>query len=145
MTARRYPQIRTLATLDDLRSRLGELHLDLALDDDLASGPDAPLAQPFTVGDRTVGNRWTVLPMEGWDGTRSGAPTELVERRWRRFGESGAKLIWGGEAVAVRAATVLGGVTTGGRDDVRVAPAGTRNGDSTNQAITTRRSSDITR
>lgn len=103
MTARRYPQIRTLATLDDLRSRLGELHLDLALDDDLASGPDAPLAQPFTVGDRTVGNRWTVLPMEGWDGTRSGAPTELVERRWRRFGESGAKLIWGGEAVAVRA------------------------------------------
>ncbi len=40
--------------------------------------------------------------MEGWDGTPDGYPTDLVFRRWRRFGESGAKLIWGGEAVAVR-------------------------------------------
>jgi 2,4-dienoyl-CoA reductase-like NADH-dependent reductase (Old Yellow Enzyme family) len=39
--------------------------------------------------------------MEGWDGTADGRPTELVQRRWRRFGESGAKLVWGGEAVAV--------------------------------------------
>ena len=35
-----------------------------------------------------------------------GAPTDLVRRRWRRFGDSGAKLVWGGEAVAV--------ATTGG-------------------------------
>src|SRR5690349_14209212 len=40
--------------------------------------------------------------MEGWDGTREGRPTELTFRRWQRFGASGAKLIWGGEAVAVR-------------------------------------------
>ena len=40
--------------------------------------------------------------MEGWDGTDDGRPTELVERRWRRFGSSGAKLVWGGEAAAVR-------------------------------------------
>src|SRR5438874_11482438 len=40
--------------------------------------------------------------MEGWDGTGAGEPSELTRRRWRRFGESGAKLIWGGEAVAVR-------------------------------------------
>ena len=40
--------------------------------------------------------------MEGWDGTRDGRPTDLTRRRWRRFGRSGAKLIWGGEAVAVR-------------------------------------------
>jgi 2,4-dienoyl-CoA reductase-like NADH-dependent reductase (Old Yellow Enzyme family) len=39
--------------------------------------------------------------MEGWDGTSDGRPTELTERRWRNFGRSGAKLIWGGEAVAV--------------------------------------------
>ncbi len=31
-----------------------------------------------------------------------GRPTELTRRRWQRFGLSGAKLIWGGEAVAVR-------------------------------------------
>ncbi|MGH9844460.1 MAG: NADH:flavin oxidoreductase, partial [Blastocatellia bacterium] len=31
-----------------------------------------------------------------------GRPTDLVIRRWQHFGESGAKLIWGGEAIAVR-------------------------------------------
>jgi NADPH2 dehydrogenase len=40
--------------------------------------------------------------MEGWDGTCDGEPTELTRRRWRNFGISGAKLMWGGEAVAVR-------------------------------------------
>ena len=40
--------------------------------------------------------------MEGWDGTRSGEPSDLTRRRWRNFGTSGAKLMWGGEAVAVR-------------------------------------------
>ena len=40
--------------------------------------------------------------MEGWDGTRDGEPTDLTRRRWRNFGISGAKLMWGGEAVAVR-------------------------------------------
>ena len=49
-----------------------------------------------------MGNRFCILPMEGWDGTREGAPSDLTTRRWRHFGESGAKLIWGGEAVAVR-------------------------------------------
>ena len=39
--------------------------------------------------------------MEGWDATTDGNPTESTLRRWRRFGRSGAKLIWGGEAVAV--------------------------------------------
>ena len=40
--------------------------------------------------------------MEGWDGTTEGQPTEEVVRRWHRFGVSGAKLIYGGEAMAVR-------------------------------------------
>ena len=40
--------------------------------------------------------------MEGWDAGRDGAPSEHTLRRWRNFGRSGAKLIWGGEAAAVR-------------------------------------------
>jgi len=39
--------------------------------------------------------------MEGWDGTSDGNPSEHTLRRWQRFARSGAKLIWGGEAVAV--------------------------------------------
>ena len=40
--------------------------------------------------------------MEGWDANRDGSPTEHTLRRWRNFGRSGAKLIWGGEAAAVQ-------------------------------------------
>ena len=39
---------------------------------------------------------------KGWDGTPDGEPSDLTTRRWQNFGKSGAKLIWGGEAVAVR-------------------------------------------
>src|SRR4029078_5677174 len=46
--------------------------------------------------------RFAVLPMEGWDGTDDGRPTDLVRRRWSRFGSSGAGLVWGGEGFAVR-------------------------------------------
>ena len=61
------------------------------------------LAQPIDVAGRRVGNRFATHPMEGWDGTPDGLPTERTMRRWRHFGASGAKLIWGGEAFAVQA------------------------------------------
>jgi 2,4-dienoyl-CoA reductase-like NADH-dependent reductase (Old Yellow Enzyme family) len=95
-------QVRKLRTPGELADHLASLGVDLPFDAELQTGPDAPLARPLAVGDLTVGNRFCILPMEGWDGTPDGRPTELVERRWRRFGESGAKLIWGGEAAAVR-------------------------------------------
>jgi 2,4-dienoyl-CoA reductase-like NADH-dependent reductase (Old Yellow Enzyme family) len=79
--------------LDELRARLP---VDDAVD------PAGPLSRPLEVAGRRLANRFAVLPMEGWDGTVEGRPTDLVRRRWRRFGESGAGLVWGGEAVAVR-------------------------------------------
>lgn len=99
----RYPQVKNMATPQALRDRLDELGVALAIDDEV--DPAGSLGRPFTVtdgsaGTRTVGNRFAILPMEGWDGTTTGAPTELVERRWRRFGAGGAKLLWG-EATAV--------------------------------------------
>jgi NADPH2 dehydrogenase len=54
------------------------------------------------VNGKTPGNRWVIQPMEGWDANPDGTPSDDVRRRWRRFGESGAKLIFGGEAMAVR-------------------------------------------
>lgn len=96
------PRIASLKTADAFRDALVRCGADIPFDEAVAHGPDAPLARPFTVGDRTVGNRFAILPMEGWDGNLDGTPSELTTRRWIRFGRSGAKLIWGGEAVAVR-------------------------------------------
>jgi 2,4-dienoyl-CoA reductase-like NADH-dependent reductase (Old Yellow Enzyme family) len=98
----KYRRVAQLRSPADLRAYLAQINVDLPLDERLESGPDAPLAQPYQVNGRTIGNRLAVLPMEGWDGTLDGYPTELTRRRWRHFGLSGAKLIWGGEAVAVR-------------------------------------------
>jgi NADPH2 dehydrogenase len=100
-------QVKRLRTIADLRDRLATLGIidQLGVDDTVdAAGPLATAFQ-FTdasAGTRRVGNRFAVLPMEGWDGELDGRPSALVRRRWRRFGESGAKLVWGGEAVAVR-------------------------------------------
>ena len=70
---------------------------------ELAPPPRRRSPQPFRRwAQRRVGNRFCILPMEGWDGTTDGEPSDLTTRRWRNFGSSGAKLIWGGEAVAVR-------------------------------------------
>lgn len=97
-----YRRIAQLKTADQFRDYLAALNITLPFDEEIQTGPRAPLAQPYTMGNRTIGNRWCVLPMEGWDGTADGRPSDLTRRRWQRFGISGAKLVWGGEAVAVR-------------------------------------------
>ncbi|MGO8699314.1 MAG: NADH:flavin oxidoreductase [Limisphaerales bacterium] len=95
----------TLKTPENFRKYAASLGLNLPCDDALQSGPSSPLAQPVeqvTINGKKMGNRFAVQPMEGWDGTRTGGVTEDMLRRWARFGESGAKLICGGEAMAVR-------------------------------------------
>ena len=71
-------------------------------DKEIVTGSASPLAQPLKLGGIKIGNRFAINPMEGWDGTVDGRPSERTVRRWKNFGRSGAKLIWGGEAVAVR-------------------------------------------
>jgi len=97
-----YPRISTFKTADQFRSRLQELNLDLPFDESIDLQSNNPLAQPLNSACGPIGNRWCILPMEGWDGTTDGRPTDLTRRRWKNFGLSGARLIWGGEAVAVR-------------------------------------------
>jgi 2,4-dienoyl-CoA reductase-like NADH-dependent reductase (Old Yellow Enzyme family) len=85
------------------RHHLADLSLSLPCDDHpLSAAQASPLAAPLLIGGFTVSNRWCIHPMEGWDGTPTGEPTEHTLRRWQHFGESGAKLIWGGEAFAVQ-------------------------------------------
>jgi len=98
-----YRHVASLKTANAFRDYLAESGIALDFDVELQTGTDAPLAQPYRLPNGfVIRNRFAVLPMEGWDGTTDGCPTELTFRRWRRFGASGAKLIWGGEAVAVR-------------------------------------------
>ena len=97
-----YHRMGFFKTAQDFQAYLDQGGIALPFDPVLQSSP-SPLGQPLRLPNGfEIGNRFCVLPMEGWDGTPDGRPSELTFRRWRRFGLSGAKWIWGGEAAAVR-------------------------------------------
>jgi NADPH2 dehydrogenase len=99
-----YARIAQLRTPAQFTGHIRNLGISLDFDETLLASPGSPLAQPYRLPGfpAPLSNRFCILPMEGWDGTSDGKPTELTRRRWQRFGLSGAKLIWGGEAAAVR-------------------------------------------
>ncbi|MEE8396499.1 MAG: NADH:flavin oxidoreductase [bacterium] len=96
------PRVASFKTVAAFKRHLATLPIALECDDGLLPAAENPLARPIEVYGRRLGNRFAVHPMEGWDGTPDGRPTDHTRRRWRNFGLAGAKLIWGGEAVAVR-------------------------------------------
>ena len=97
-----YAKIAQFKSVDQLRERLEALGIGLPMDDEiLTAEAGSPLAQPIEIAGFVVGNRWCIHPMEGWDAHPDGSPSAHTLRRWRNFGRSGAKLIWGGEAAAV--------------------------------------------
>ncbi len=101
----KFIRIPSLKTVADFRAHVAALGLELPCEETIAVGAASPLAQAVedvTINGKGLGNRYAVQPMEGWDGTTGGGITEDVVRRWQRFGESGAKLVCGGEAMAVR-------------------------------------------
>jgi len=105
--AQPFTRIPSLKTVADFRRHVAGLGINLPCEDEIAVGNASSLAQPveqITVNGKRIGNRVAIQPMEGWDGAPDGGITDDVRRRWRRFGESGAKLIYGGEAMAVQPA-----------------------------------------
>ena len=98
----KHQSITSLHSVERFSSYLSSLNITLPHDSKAIFGKDSPLAQPYYLDNHVIGNRFCALPMEGWDATPSGQPSELTQRRWENFGRSGAKLIWGGEAIAVR-------------------------------------------
>src|SRR5579864_6607410 len=97
-------RVSTLKTVEAFQAHARSLALQLPCDDFILQGISSPLTQPIEwirVNGKRIGNRYAVQPMEGWDATPTGGVSEEVLRRWRRFGQSGAKLICGGEAMAV--------------------------------------------
>ena len=81
-------------TLEDLKTEAEGLNAFLPL----AEKTDC-LFTPLSLGGRTVENRIAFQPMEGTDGTSTGAPGEWTARRYHRFAQAGPGLIWF-EAVA---------------------------------------------
>ncbi|MFM7927179.1 MAG: NADH:flavin oxidoreductase, partial [Pirellula sp.] len=95
-------KLSSLKTPELFSKHVASLGVEIPLDSQVHQPSGSPLMQSLKWKDRKIGNRIAVQPMEGWDGTTQGGITEPMIRRWKRFGESGAKLIWGGEAMAVR-------------------------------------------
>jgi NADPH2 dehydrogenase len=101
MTAKPILRLGALKDVQRFQEHLHTLGLTIPCDRDLLQGPESPLQWPLLRGGIAIGNRIAVQPMEGWDAQADGNPSENTLRRWCRFGSSGAKLIWGSEAVAV--------------------------------------------
>jgi len=98
-------RVPSLKTVEDFRNHCVALGIELPCEDAIAVGANSPLTWPVehaVINGKRIGNRIALHPMEGWDGTTSGGVTDEMRRRWQRFGESGAKLICGAEAMAVR-------------------------------------------
>jgi NADPH2 dehydrogenase len=101
MSAKPILRVASIKDVAQFQDHLAALRVTIPCDKELLLHDQSPLRSPLTMGEFTIANRIAVQPMEGWDGLPDGNPSANTIRRWRRFGSSGAKLIWGGEAVAV--------------------------------------------
>lgn len=98
----KYTRIAQIKSTTDLRNYLKEKEVNLEFDDELMV-QDSPFKEKVVLSSgKIIGNKLCILPMEGWDGTADGRPSEFTKRRWEHFAISGAKLLWGCEAVAVQ-------------------------------------------
>ena len=101
MSANSIARVASMHSVERFQAHLKSLGVSIPCAHEVLTAPESPLGKPLQRDSITIANRIAVQPMEGWDGTSDGNPTENTLRRWQRFGRSGAKLIWGGEAVAV--------------------------------------------
>jgi NADPH2 dehydrogenase len=91
----------TYKSLDELARAAGELGVrNVRFQADPEKVRQA-LGRKVQAGRFTVGNSMCIHPMEGCDSEPDGRPGELTWRRYERFADGGAKLIWF-EATAVR-------------------------------------------
>ena len=94
----RYFQYKTLSELEAEAVQLGCQNVKFVGEKSRVS---EILGRKVAVANRTVGNSMCIHPMEGCDGELDGTPGELTTRRYVRFAEGGAKLLWF-EATAIR-------------------------------------------
>ena len=82
----KYKRVAQLKSAEDFQNHIDQLNLKLPFKE-MLSGPDETcLANPAILkSGKKIGNRFCILPMEGWDGTEDGLPSDLTKRRWHNF------------------------------------------------------------
>jgi len=83
------------SSLKELKADLKELDFELPLSENTKI-----LNEELKINNRLIPNRIAIHPMEGADAEADGTPSELTKRRYKRFANGGAGLIWL-EAIAV--------------------------------------------
>ena len=76
-------------SIEDINTTLNKLGIQLPLSDEIEV-----LKKNIRVNDRILQNRLTIQPMEGFDADLDGSPTDLTYRRYLRYANGGASLIW---------------------------------------------------
>ncbi len=99
--AQKFRKVTEFKTVQDFRAYLAEEGINIGLCDEVPGEGKSALAEGYELFGRRLSNRFAILPMEGWDCEDDGRPSELTRRRWLRFAESGASLLFGTEAAAV--------------------------------------------
>ncbi|MBN2155695.1 MAG: hypothetical protein JW776_06610 [Candidatus Lokiarchaeota archaeon] len=89
----------TFDTLEEIKTKITELGLNLACSTN-TSNLFEPLKISFNSTKFWVPNRFVIHPMEGFDATKEGSPTDLTYKRYERYGTSGTGIVWF-EAVSV--------------------------------------------
>ncbi|RAK06870.1 2,4-dienoyl-CoA reductase-like NADH-dependent reductase (Old Yellow Enzyme family) [Halanaerobium saccharolyticum] len=83
------------SSLKDLRADLSEIDFKLPLTENTEI-----LSKEIKIENSIIPNRVAIHPMEGADSNPDGTPSDLTRRRYKRFANGGAGLIWM-EAIAV--------------------------------------------
>ena len=78
-----------IATYEELERQIAEHNVDITVSKDLS-----PLSKEVNINGKVAPNSIAILPMEGCDSNTDGSPSELVLRRYKRFAQGGAGLIW---------------------------------------------------
>ncbi|MFX0074462.1 MAG: flavin oxidoreductase/NADH oxidase [Candidatus Hermodarchaeota archaeon] len=76
-------------TLEDLKNELNRLSIPLKI-----SANTENLNETIQSKSIIIPNRLSIQPMEGFDATIKGTPSELTFRRYKRYAEGGVGLIW---------------------------------------------------
>jgi 2,4-dienoyl-CoA reductase (NADPH2) len=80
---------------EELIGKAKQLGFDLPFEEDISV-----LLSPLTIDEHNLSNRLVIQPMEGYDSSKDGSPSDLTRRRYLRYAEGGSGMIWF-EAVAV--------------------------------------------